>query len=233
MATSALRCHQTPQPAGHGTHLVGTGTSVTPPSMVAWSSRTKATNGFSRNSTSPTSTLEASASLGIFLMNLFFSCRERQDQGRERWPKFGFSPFFFHKVEAPGSEISPLVVPGLPEVGTEEPHPGIRQGKFTKLDFFRNLAKTETGSKVPPQDSATQPAMSGFALLGSPQGKLPEIPLWKSWARPQGCWSEPGMFLEFICSPKALLGTGPASNPARGRFLCLVPPQPRSRSRNK
>lgn len=73
----APRCHQTGHSRGDGAHLVGTGTSVTPPSMVAWSSRTKATKGFSRNSTSPTSTLEASASLGIFLMNLFFSCWER------------------------------------------------------------------------------------------------------------------------------------------------------------
>lgn len=55
-------------------YLVGTGTSVRPPSVVACASRTKATKGLSRKSTSPTRTLEASASLGIFFMNLFFSC---------------------------------------------------------------------------------------------------------------------------------------------------------------
>lgn len=57
------------------TYLVGTGTSVRPPSVVAWAKRTKATKGLLRKSTSPTSTLEASASRGIFFMNLFFSCR--------------------------------------------------------------------------------------------------------------------------------------------------------------
>lgn len=77
LATLEHRCPEATRPRGDGAHLVGTGTSVTPPSIVAWSSLTKATKGFSRNSTSPTSTLEASASLGIFLMNLFFSCRER------------------------------------------------------------------------------------------------------------------------------------------------------------
>lgn len=56
-------------------YLVGTGTSVRPPSVVAWARRTKATKGLLRKSTSPTSTLEASASRGIFFMNLFFSCK--------------------------------------------------------------------------------------------------------------------------------------------------------------
>lgn len=62
-------------------HLVGTGTSVRPPSVVAWARRTKATKGLLRKSTSPTKTLDASASLGIFFMNLFFSCRKVE--GRE------------------------------------------------------------------------------------------------------------------------------------------------------
>lgn len=41
--------------------------------MTACCSLTKATKGVSRKSTSPTRTLEASASLGSFFMNLFFS----------------------------------------------------------------------------------------------------------------------------------------------------------------
>lgn len=58
-------------------YLVGTGTSVSAPSMTACCSLTKATKGASRKSTSPTSTLEASASLGNFFINLFFSCTDR------------------------------------------------------------------------------------------------------------------------------------------------------------
>ncbi len=54
-------------------YLVGTGTSVSAPNMTACCSLTKATKGLSRKSTSPTRTLEASASLGSFFMNLFFS----------------------------------------------------------------------------------------------------------------------------------------------------------------
>lgn len=54
-------------------YLVGTGTSVSPPSVVAWARRTNATKGFSRKSTSPINTLDASASLGIFFMNLFLN----------------------------------------------------------------------------------------------------------------------------------------------------------------
>lgn len=59
-------------------YLVGTGTSVRPPRVVAWANRTKATKGLLRKSTSPTKTLDASASLGIFFMNLFFSYRKRR-----------------------------------------------------------------------------------------------------------------------------------------------------------
>ncbi|TNN58159.1 hypothetical protein EYF80_031592 [Liparis tanakae] len=54
-------------------YLVGTGTSVSAPSITACCRRTNATKGASRKSTSPTSTLEASASLGNFFMNLFLS----------------------------------------------------------------------------------------------------------------------------------------------------------------
>lgn len=62
-------------PVGQGAaYLVGTGTSVRAPSMTACCSRTKAMKGESKKSTSPTSTLEASASRGSFFMNLFFSC---------------------------------------------------------------------------------------------------------------------------------------------------------------
>lgn len=49
-------------------YLVGTGTSVRPVIRTAGDSRTKAIIGFSRKSTSPTSTLEASAPGGIFFM---------------------------------------------------------------------------------------------------------------------------------------------------------------------
>lgn len=69
-------------------HLVGTGTSVRPPSVVAWARRTKATKGLLRKSTSPTKTLEASASLGIFFMNLFFSYRKRRDKNRTELVSF-------------------------------------------------------------------------------------------------------------------------------------------------
>ena len=65
-------------PASQGAaYLVGTGTSVRAPSMTACCSRTKAMKGESKKSTSPTSTLEASASRGSFFMNLFFSCMGR------------------------------------------------------------------------------------------------------------------------------------------------------------
>lgn len=63
-------------------YRVGTGTSVRAPSMTACCSRTKAMKGLSRKSTSPTSTLEASASRGSFFMNLFFSCSS--ERGRKR-----------------------------------------------------------------------------------------------------------------------------------------------------
>lgn len=63
-------------------YRVGTGTSVSAPSMTACCSRTKAMKGLSRKSTSPTSTLEASASRGSFFMNLFFSCSSAR--GRKR-----------------------------------------------------------------------------------------------------------------------------------------------------
>lgn len=59
-------------------YLVGTGTSVSPPRVVACARRTKATKGLSRKSTSPTSTFDASASLGIFFMNLFLSYGGRE-----------------------------------------------------------------------------------------------------------------------------------------------------------
>lgn len=61
------------------TYLVGTGTSVRAPNMTACCRRTNATKGFSRKSTSPTRTLDASASRGNFFMNLFFSCQDRED----------------------------------------------------------------------------------------------------------------------------------------------------------
>lgn len=63
-----------PFPGAQFSYRVGTGTSVRAPSMTACCSRTKAMKGLSRKSTSPTSTLEASASRGNFFMNLFFSC---------------------------------------------------------------------------------------------------------------------------------------------------------------
>lgn len=61
-------------------YLVGTGTSVRPPRVVAWARRTNATKGLLRKSTSPTKTLEASASLGIFFMNLFFNYRKKGER---------------------------------------------------------------------------------------------------------------------------------------------------------
>lgn len=63
-------------------HLVGTGTSVRPPSVVAWAKRTKDTKGFSRKSTSPTRTFDASASRGIFFMNLFFNWQKGEEAER-------------------------------------------------------------------------------------------------------------------------------------------------------
>lgn len=63
-------------------YRVGTGTSVRAPNMTACCSRTKAMKGLSKKSTSPTSTLEASASRGNFFMNLFFSCVS--ERGRKR-----------------------------------------------------------------------------------------------------------------------------------------------------
>lgn len=68
-----------PLPRWRAPHLVGTGTSVRAPNMTACCRRTNATKGFSRKSTSPTKTLDASASRGNFFMNLFFSCQDRED----------------------------------------------------------------------------------------------------------------------------------------------------------
>lgn len=61
-------------------YRVGTGTSVRAPNITACCSRTKAMKGLSRKSTSPTSTLEASASRGNFFMNLFFNCISRRER---------------------------------------------------------------------------------------------------------------------------------------------------------
>jgi len=71
-----------PLPGGEFSYRVGTGTSVRAPNMTACCSRTKAMKGLSRKSTSPTSTLDASASRGNFFMNLFFSCVRKR--GRKR-----------------------------------------------------------------------------------------------------------------------------------------------------
>lgn len=49
-------------------YRVGMGTSVSPVSSTAGERRTKATMGLSRKSSSPTSTLEASAPSGIFFI---------------------------------------------------------------------------------------------------------------------------------------------------------------------
>jgi len=53
---------------------VGTGTSVKSPRTTGCTSRMKAETGFSRQSTSPTSTFEASAPGGIFFKNDVFPC---------------------------------------------------------------------------------------------------------------------------------------------------------------
>lgn len=76
-------------------HLVGTGTSVRPPSVVAWARRTKATKGLLRKSTSPTKTFDASASLGIFFMNLFFSYRKWQKENMVRHHNVDFVPILW------------------------------------------------------------------------------------------------------------------------------------------
>lgn len=70
-------------------HLVGTGTSVRAPSMTACCRRTNATKEFSKKSTSPTSTFDASASRGNFFMNLFFSCQHKAggEQSKKRQDK--------------------------------------------------------------------------------------------------------------------------------------------------
>lgn len=129
-----------------------------------------------------------------------------------------FPPSFPTKVEASGSKISPLVVSGLPDVGTEEPHPGVRQEKFTKPNFFRNVAKTETGSKLHPQGSATQPATFGFAPLASPQGKLPEIPPMENPSQTPGMVEQTrNIFGVYLKPLKPCTG---------GRFSHLVPPSP-------
>ena len=70
------------QQGGRGrAYLVGTGTSVRAPSITACCNLTNATKGVSRKSTSPTRTLDASASRGSFFMNLFFSWSERGGKG--------------------------------------------------------------------------------------------------------------------------------------------------------
>lgn len=72
-------------------HLVGTGTSVRAPNMTACCRRTNATKGFSRKSTSPTRTFEASASRGSFFMNLFFSCPDRENKASTSNPNSAWS----------------------------------------------------------------------------------------------------------------------------------------------
>lgn len=62
-------------------YLVVMGTSARPLSSTAGAKRTKATTGRSRNSSSPTRTLEASAPGGIFFMKWRSICVTRQ---RER-----------------------------------------------------------------------------------------------------------------------------------------------------
>lgn len=62
-----------------GIYLVGMGTSVSPVSSTAGERRTKATMGLSRKSSSPTSTLEASAPSGIFFMKCMSTWRDKQE----------------------------------------------------------------------------------------------------------------------------------------------------------
>lgn len=56
-------------PRSMKTKRVGTGTSVKSPKMTGWTSLMNAETGFSRQSTSPTNTFEASAPGGIFFKN--------------------------------------------------------------------------------------------------------------------------------------------------------------------
>ena len=65
-----------------GIYLVGMGTSVSPVSSTAGDRRTKATMGLSRKSSSPTSTLEASAPSGIFFMKCVSTWRDQQEVNR-------------------------------------------------------------------------------------------------------------------------------------------------------
>lgn len=58
-----------------GSHLVVMGTSVRPPNSTAGESRTNATTGFSRNSSSPTKMFDASAPGGIFFIKWRSICR--------------------------------------------------------------------------------------------------------------------------------------------------------------
>lgn len=88
--------------------------------------------------------------LDELVLQLLGKTRPRKGVVAKIWLVPLFFPFFT-QVEASGSKISPLVVPGAPEVGTEEPQLGISQQKFTKPNCFKNMAeKTEAGSKMPP-----------------------------------------------------------------------------------
>lgn len=75
--------------------------------------------------------------LGDLLDELVLQLSGKMRVGKGGVAKIWLFPRFFPaKVEASGSKISPLVVPGLPEVGIEEPHPGISQEKSTEPNFF-------------------------------------------------------------------------------------------------
>lgn len=78
-------------------YRVGTGTSVRAPNITACCSRTKAMKGLSRKSTSPTSTLEASASRGNFFMNLFFNCISKREWKIE-WRLLAMQTEMYNKI---------------------------------------------------------------------------------------------------------------------------------------
>lgn len=63
---------------------MGTGTSVRPVIRTAGDSRTKAIMGFSRKSTSPTSTLEASAPGGIFFMKFMSTWNQWKTEKKDQ-----------------------------------------------------------------------------------------------------------------------------------------------------
>lgn len=231
-------------------HLVGTGTSVTPPSIVAWRSRTKVTKGFSRNSTSPTSTLEASASLGIFLMNLFFSCWK--DEGREEsgCRNLAFPPLFHTpnaKAEAAGSNLFNSDGPRTPGGGDSRAIAENKPARIHKTEFLP-YSKPSLSPRLTPNHTLGAPERNvppgglqeglyraGVYARKKPRQQKNGAKKYGSWKKPTCIFASPFAAPQPQAPPKTLYNAeNPLGTGYGGFFLAAhFPPQSHSGSGNK